>query len=97
MDFRSVVPVSSCVNVSLTHIWARFWSRWDFPKDLQDNAMAKFKIRDVVKKERGGLGVIRAVFVNKEGLQMYAVENGGAFDFLDEHRLSPHEVTQLAA
>jgi hypothetical protein len=59
--------------------------------------MAKFKIGDVVKKERGSLGVIRAVFVNKDGLQMYAVENDGAFDFLDEHRLSPEEATELAA
>ena len=59
--------------------------------------MAKFKIGDVVKKERGGLGVIRAVFVNKDGLQMYAVEIDGAFDFLDEHRLFLEEATELAA
>ena len=30
--------------------------------------MAKFKLGDVVKKERGGLGVVRAAFVNKDGV-----------------------------
>ena len=59
--------------------------------------MARFKLGDVVKKERGGLAVIRAVFVNKDGLQMYAVEKDGAFDFLDEPRLSPEQTTELAA
>jgi hypothetical protein len=50
-----------------------------------------------VKKERGGLGVVRAVFVNKDGVQMYAVEKDGTIDFLDEPRLSPEETTELAA
>jgi hypothetical protein len=68
------------------------------PEGLTRNyAMARFKLGDVVKKERGGLGVIRAVFVNKDGLQMYAVEKDGAFDFLDEPRLSPEQRTELAA
>ena len=59
--------------------------------------MARFKLGDVVKKERGGLAVIRAVFVNKDGLQMYAVEKDGSFDFVDEPRLSLEEITELAA
>jgi hypothetical protein len=67
------------------------------PEGLQDSAMAKFKLGDVVKKERGGLGVVRAVFVNKDGVQMYAVEKDGTIDFLHEPRLSPEETIELAA
>ena len=59
--------------------------------------MAKFTRGDVVKKDKGGLGVVRAVFVSKEGQQMYAVENNGAFEFVDEARLSQIERPELAA
>ena len=59
--------------------------------------MAKFKLGDAVKNERGGRGVVRAVFVNREGVRMYAVEKDGSFDFVDEPRLSLEEITELAA
>jgi hypothetical protein len=57
--------------------------------------MAKFTLGDVVKKEKTGFGTVRAIFLSKEGAQMYAVEKGGSFDFVEENRLSRHEPTEL--
>ena len=59
--------------------------------------MAKFVRGDVVKKERGGFGIVRAIFRTREGEQMYAVERDGAFDFVDEPRLARAEKAELAA
>jgi len=59
--------------------------------------MAKYTRGDVVKKDKGRLGVVRAVFVSKDGQQMYAVEKDGAFEFMDEARLSHIERPELAA
>ena len=57
----------------------------------------KFARGEAVKRERGGFGIIRAIFVNREGQRMYAVEHGGAFDFVEESRLAPLDKPELAA
>ncbi len=49
--------------------------------------MAKFTLGDVVTKNKGGDRVVRAFFTIKEGDLMYAVENEGALDFVDEAKL----------
>jgi hypothetical protein len=59
--------------------------------------MAKFTLGDVVKKEKAGFGTVRAIFLSKEGGQMYAIEKEGSFDFVEETRLSRHETPELAA
>jgi hypothetical protein len=57
----------------------------------------KYQIGDVVSKDRGGTGIIRAIFTTTDGEPRYAVENEGALDFVDEARLSPRSRTGLAA
>ena len=57
--------------------------------------MAKFMLGDVVKREKTGFGTVRAIFLSKEGAQMYAVEKEGSFDFVEEARLSRHGATEL--
>ena len=59
--------------------------------------MAKFALGDVVKKDQGGNGVVRAIFTTKEGELVYAVEKEGALDFVDETKLSPGSSADLAA
>ena len=49
--------------------------------------MAKFAIGDVVKKDKGGSGVVRAIFTTMAGELCYAVEHEGALDFVEEARL----------
>jgi hypothetical protein len=59
--------------------------------------MASYAIGETVKKAKGGIGVIRAIFTTHEGGQCYAVENEGALDFIDEGNLSPASPANLAA
>jgi hypothetical protein len=56
--------------------------------------MAKFALGDVVEKEKAGFGTVRAIFLSREGAQMYAVEKEGSFDFVEEARLSRSKATQ---
>ncbi len=53
--------------------------------------------RTVVKKTKGGSGVIRAIFTVMEGERRYAVENEGALDFVDGASLAPIPKANLAA
>jgi hypothetical protein len=59
--------------------------------------MAKFAIADVVKKEKGGTGIVRAIFRTMAGELCYAVEHEGALDFAEEAKLSNVPKTDLAA
>jgi hypothetical protein len=59
--------------------------------------MAKFAIGDVVKKDKGGSGVVRAIFTTMAGDLCYAVEHEGALDFVEEARLLASPKTDLAA
>jgi hypothetical protein len=46
--------------------------------------MAKYAIGDVVKKNNGRSGVVRAIFKTFAGDLCYAVENEGSLDFVEE-------------
>ena len=46
--------------------------------------MANFKLGELVKKDKGGTAIVRAIFTTKEGELMYAVERDGALDFIPE-------------
>ena len=59
--------------------------------------MAKFALGDVVRKTKGGDGVVRAIFTTREGELTYAVEKEGALDFVDEDKLSLQPEPELAA
>ena len=59
--------------------------------------MAKFAIGDVVRKDRGRTGTVRAIFTTTAGEQCYAVEDEGALDFVEEAKLSDSSKTSLAA
>lgn len=59
--------------------------------------MAKYAIGDIVKKNNGGSGVIRAIFKTLAGELCYAVEHEGALDFVEEAKLSPGTKRDLAA
>jgi hypothetical protein len=63
----------------------------------QDFFMAKYAIGDVVKKNNGRSGVVRAIFKTLTGELCYAVEHEGALDFVEEAKLSPSTKTDLAA
>jgi hypothetical protein len=59
--------------------------------------MAKFAIGDVVKKDKGRTGTVRAIFMTIAGELCYAVEHEGAVDFVEEAKLSDSAKTDLAA
>ena len=59
--------------------------------------MAKYAIGDVVKKNNGRSGVVRAIFKTMAGELCYAVEHEGALDFVEEAKLSRSRTTDLAA
>jgi hypothetical protein len=59
--------------------------------------MAKFALGDVVRKTKGGDGVVRAIFMTRDGELTYAVEKEGALDFVDEDKLSYQREPELAA
>ena len=59
--------------------------------------MAKYAIGDVVKKNNGKSGVVRAIFKTLTGELCYAVEHEGALDFVEEAKLSPSTKADLAA
>jgi len=59
--------------------------------------MANFKLGELVKKDKGGTAIVRAIFTTKEGELMYAVERDGALDFIPERRLLPPTGSELAA
>jgi hypothetical protein len=59
--------------------------------------MAKFALGDVVRKNGGCDGVVRAIFTTKDGELTYAVEKEGTLDFLDETKLSHQRESELAA
>jgi hypothetical protein len=59
--------------------------------------MAGYRIGETVKKAKGGIGVVRAIFTTMDGEERYAVENEGALDFVDEANLSPASQANLAA
>jgi len=63
----------------------------------QDSCMAKFAIGDVVIKDKGGTGIVRAIFTTMAGELCYAVEHKGALDFVEEAKLSNSPKTDLAA
>ena len=50
--------------------------------------MANFAIGDVVKKDKGRTGTVRAIFTTMAGELCYAVEHEGAVDFVEEAKLS---------
>ena len=57
----------------------------------------RFALGDSVKKDKGGGGIVRAIFLTREGHLNYAVQNERNMDFVDETRLSPAESPDLAA
>jgi hypothetical protein len=59
--------------------------------------MKRFKVGDTVKKTKGGVGTIRAIFTTIDGEQCYAVENEGALDFVEETKLATVSQGDLAA
>ena len=59
--------------------------------------MAKYAIGDVVKKNKRGNGVVRAIFKTLAGELCYAVEHEGTLDFVEEAKLSPSPKADLAA
>jgi len=59
--------------------------------------MAKFAIGDVVIKDKGGTGIVRAIFTTMAGELCYAVEHKGVLDFVEEAKLSNSPKTDLAA
>jgi hypothetical protein len=59
--------------------------------------MDKYAIGDVVKKDNGGSGVVRATFATLAGELCYAVEHEGTIDFIEETKLSPTTKDSLAA
>jgi hypothetical protein len=59
--------------------------------------MMKYAIGDVVKKNNGRSGVVRAIFKTLTGELCYAVEHEGALDFVEEAKLSPTTKADLAA
>jgi hypothetical protein len=59
--------------------------------------MANFAIGDVVKKDKGRTGTVRAIFTTMAGELCYAVEHEGAVDFVEEAKLSDSLKTDLAA
>jgi hypothetical protein len=63
----------------------------------QDSSVAKFAIGDVVKKDKGSTGTVRAIFTTMAGELCYAVEHEGAVDFVEEAKLSDSAKTDLAA
>ena len=59
--------------------------------------MANFAIGDVVNKDKGRTGTVRAIFTTMAGELCYAVEHEGAVDFVEEAKLSDSPKTDLAA
>jgi hypothetical protein len=59
--------------------------------------MAKFAIGDFVIKDKGGTGIVQAIFTTMAGELCYAVEHEGALDFVEEAKLSDSPKTDLAA
>ena len=59
--------------------------------------MANFKLGELVKKDKGGTAIVRAIFTTKEGELMYAVGRDGALDFIPESRLLTPTSSELAA
>jgi hypothetical protein len=59
--------------------------------------MTKFALGDIVRKIKGGDGVVRAIFTTKDGELTYAIEKEGALDFVDETKLSHQREPGLAA
>jgi len=59
--------------------------------------MAKFFVGDVIKKDKGRTGTIRAIFTTMAGELYYAVEHEGALDFVEEGKLSDSSKAILAA
>jgi hypothetical protein len=60
--------------------------------------MTKYAIGDVVKKDRGSSGVVRAIFTTMAGELCYADEHDGVLDYCEESRLSASpKRTDLAA
>ena len=59
--------------------------------------MANFKLGELVKKDKGGTAIVRAIFTTKEGELMYAVERDGALDFIPERRLLRPISSEFAA
>jgi hypothetical protein len=46
--------------------------------------MAKYAIGDAVLKDKGGTGIVRAIFTTLAGELCYAVEHEGALDFVED-------------
>jgi hypothetical protein len=59
--------------------------------------MTKYAIGDVVKKNNGRSGVVRAIFKTLTGELCYAVEHEGVLDFVEEAKLSSSTKADLAA
>jgi hypothetical protein len=59
--------------------------------------MAQFALGDVVRKNNGGDGVVRAIFTTNDGELTYVVEKDGVLDFVDEAKLSRQPEPDLAA
>ena len=59
--------------------------------------MSKYAIGDVGIKDKGGTGIVRAIFRTMAGELCYAVEHEGALDFVEEAKLSNSPKTDLAA
>jgi hypothetical protein len=59
--------------------------------------MSEFKLGDVVCKDNGRRGVVRAIFLSRDSARMCAVEINGALDFIEQSRLSVPPHAELAA
>ena len=88
-------PVVSDSFINSSQTFRSVESRSTFSE--QDLYMAKFAIGDVVKKDKGDSGVVRAIFTTMAGDLCYAVEHDGALDFVEEAKLSASPKTDLAA
>jgi hypothetical protein len=92
---RDGTAIVSDSFIKSTQTFARVESRSTISE--QDSCMAKFAIGDVVIKDKGGTGIVRAIFTTTAGELCYAVEHKGALDFVEEAKLSNSPKTDLAA
>ncbi|MGY4158109.1 hypothetical protein ACVINW_003951 [Bradyrhizobium sp. USDA 4461] len=50
-----------------------------------------------VRNERGRVGIVRAIFINRDGQKMCAIEQGEVLDFVEQSRLSSIIESEMAA
>jgi hypothetical protein len=60
---------------------------------IMDSAFARGQ---KVRNERGRIGVVRAVFINRDGQKVCAIEQGQELDFVEQSRLSSFVEPEMA-